>query len=125
MISPMFDILDNWTEEKKNVSEEDSSELPEFIEIPRLRRHTKIRCHNCKKICPMIILVDVEIIMCFFCSQYIKMKHTKIQESLKSKKNFVNYNKKVHQDIIIFGLNPDRIEQTIPFETLELFETKL
>jgi len=44
-----------------------------------------------------------------------------MKKSLGYKKHLLKTKKNLTQEIIYFGLRPDRVDQTFPFETLELF----
>lgn len=117
MNSTLFNIV-------KTISyvEEKNTELDMFEIIP-LRRTHKIVCSTCGNICGMpIVIYDVPI-MCVFCSNELRRKQTKLQDSFKNWKNILEKKKYVFKDIIEVGMIPNRIKQTGQFDTEHLFGT--
>ena len=122
MISPMYDILNSFDKEENKIIEEYDDELPP--QVPLLRRTRRKTCNNCGRILGMVILSNEHTMMCVFCSEEIMKKSEKVQQSLIERKKVMEKKKVLLQDIIDIGLCPNRIRQTLLFETLEFFETE-
>ena len=119
MNSVLLDIMKNVNAEKKM---EYVDEIPELL-FPR--RSTRIICAICSSRIGMVISIRNVPIMCCICSSDIISKYHQIQESFKSLKLNMEKKRKIFEEIITIGMNPDRIEQTDLFETRYLFGTTL
>lgn len=125
MISPLFDIINNFYNEEDNKSESlpdyDNDEFPD-MSILGLRRSHKMICINCKDIFCSLTPYIYQTVLCYECSDSIKDKSLEMKKSLDYKKNVLEKKKIISGEIIEFGLHPIRIKQTFMFETIELFK---
>ena len=127
MISPLFDIINNFYHEEDNTSDTlpdyENDELPD-MSLLVLRRSHRIICTNCKDIFCSVTPYRNQQILCYECSDSIKDKSLEMKKSLDYKKNVLETKKNVYEEIIDFGLHPIRIKQTLLFETIELFKNE-
>jgi hypothetical protein len=124
MISPLLDIINNY-DLSVDTPNDLSDDLPE--EVPRLIRYSRVICRSCNNMIASIPTYSVYRecpIMCKFCSFDIMDSSRKIQSSLRSRKITIERRKNLLDDIIKFGLNPDRIHQTLLFDN-DVFDDKI
>ena len=114
MNTSLLDIINHFHYE----NEDNDDEMPE---IPQLRRTHTIKCNMCNGLIGMPVVIMDSKIMCFRCSDQIRLKYEQFQENLRKKKSSVVKKRKCLEDVIDFGMHPNRIGQTDIFETRNLF----
>ena len=104
MNSSVLDIVSNFHYQDENNDNDD------FPEIPQLRRTSTVECKMCNRLIGMFTPTYPKI-MCPMCSNELFEKVRRLQEKLNIMKIQYNRKKELLEDIINFGMNPDRIEQ--------------
>ena len=97
---------------------EDSDEESQTLFIS-LRRTKKTRCKICKEIMGTYLPIKVpyDTTICIFCEHSIIYSVSSYKKRILQKSKIKNLIlKKLHEEIIEFGMRPDRIRNTLLFE---------